>query len=235
MPLGDKKMPLRKILVAAALAALAAPALADSPRWYAGISAGESRTSNELVTNRETTIVDAVSVQTDFDSKDSAWKAFGGFRFNDLVAVEINYADLGRHHLTTNLVGGDPPAPGLISLGRKISGFGADVVLCAPLGQRFGIFGKVGAFRSRLVADSQLEGNVVFTNAPASDRARSVTLNETVVKFGVGGDWWFTQNAALRLEWERYHNIGKAFQVGGTGTTGEADTDMLSLGVMMRF
>ena len=230
-------MRLRKILLAAVLATLAAPAFAQSPRWYAGISGGQSSTSDELVRNRESTLVNAVtsSVSTDFDSKDNAWKVFGGFRFSDMLAVEINYANLGRHHMTTSFVGGDPVLPGSIAIGRKISGFGADAVLFAPLGERFAVFGRVGAFRSKLEADAVLDGSVVFTNGAPGDRRRSVKQDETVVKFGVGGDWWFAPNAALRLEWERYHNIGKAFAVGGSGTTGEADTDVLSLGVLMRF
>jgi opacity protein-like surface antigen len=177
---------------------------------------------------------DPATIHTDSDLKDNAWKAFGGWRFSDWLGVEINYADLGRHHLTTSFVGGDPALPGSVSIGRKISGFGADAVFTAPLGERFALFGKVGAFRSRLQADATLDGNVVFTNNPG-DRQRSVTLNETVVKWGAGGDWWFTRNAALRLEWERYQNIGKAFAVGGTATTGEADTDTVTLGVLMRF
>ena len=230
-------MQLQNNLAAIALAALAAPAFADSPRWYAGISGGQSTTSDELVRNRESTLVNVVaaSVRSDFDSHDNAWKVFGGLRFSDMLAVEINYANLGRHHLTTGFVGGDPALPGSINIGRKISGFGADAVLSAPLGERFAVFGRVGAFRSKLEADAALDGSVVFTNGAPGDRQRSVTQNETVVKFGIGGDWWFTRNAALRLEWERYHDIGKAFAIGGTGTTGEADTDVVSLGVMMRF
>ena len=229
-------MKTRNILLAAILATLALPASAQWGRWYSGIAGGQSDTSDDLVSNRESTVVNAVpaTIHSDFDSKGNAWKVFGGFRFNPNFAVEINYADLGRHHLTTNFVGGDPALPGSFSMTRKISGFGADLVVSAPFAERFAIFGKVGAFRSRLEADASLGGSVVFTNAPG-DRQRSVTQNETVAKFGVGADWWFRPNAALRLEWERYQNIGKAFAIGGSGTTGEADTDTVTLGVMMRF
>lgn len=229
-------MQCKKILLAAALAALALPSAAQSQRWYAGIAGGQSRTSDDLVRNRESTVVNAVpsTIQSDFDSKDNAWKIFGGFRYNEMFAVEASYADLGRHHLTTSFIGGDPAALGSVAMERKISGFGVDAVFTAPLGDRFAIFGRVGAFRSRLEADAVLGGNVAFTNAPG-DRQRSVTQNETVLKYGLGADWWFTRNAALRLEWERYHDVGKAFAVGGSGTTGEADTGTITLGVLMRF
>jgi hypothetical protein len=39
----------------------------------------------------------------------------------------------------------------------------------------------------------------------------------------------------MRLEWERYAKVGKAFEIGGSGTTGEADTDTLMVGVVFRF
>ncbi len=229
-------MRFQKIFLAAALAALAAPSFAQVPRWYAGIAGGQSHTSDDLVHNRESTVVNAQpgTIHSDFDSTAGAWKAFGGVRVNDILSFELSYADLGRHRLTTSFVGGDPALPGAVAMGRKITGFGADAVFTAPLGERFAVFGKVGAFRSRLEVDATLDGSVVFTNAPG-DRQRSVTYNETVAHFGLGGDWWFTPNAALRLEWERYHDVGKAFAVGGTGTTGEADTDAVFLGVMMRF
>jgi hypothetical protein len=194
-------MDLIKTCIAFALAACALPALAQTPRWYAGIAAGESRTGNELVRNRESTITNAVSVSSDFDSRDGAWKVFGGFRFNDMLAVELNYADLGRHSLTTSTVSTDL-VPGAIRIGRKISGFGVDAVLSAPLASQFAVFGRVGAFRSRLEAEATLIGGIEFTNG-SGDRSRSVTQNETVLRYGAGGEWWFRPNAALRLEWER--------------------------------
>ena len=64
---------------------------------------------------------------------------------------------------------------------------------------------------------------------------RATTRDETVFKFGIDAEWRFAANAALRLEWERYSSVGKPFAVGGSGTTGQADTDVASLGVLLRF
>ena len=88
---------------------------------------------------------------------------------------------------------------------------------------------------SALVADASLDGGIVFTNGPDTERSRTTTFNETVGHFGVGGEWRWRPDVALRFEWERFHDVGKAFQVGGTGTTGEADTDLASLGLLVRF
>lgn len=217
------------------LAAASAPAAAQ-PGWYAGLSGGQAKTDSELVANRESTITDAIDLRTDFDAKDSAWKAFFGLRLNPVVALELAYADLGRHRTHTTMLGGQPRRPAAISIERRISGYGVDLVATPPLGwTNLSLFGRIGAFRSRLEATANLDGNIVFTGGDADERERTTTRQETVLKTGLGGEWWFRPNAALRLEWERYHEVGKPFVVGGSGTTGEADTDVVALGVLMRF
>ncbi|HET7730816.1 MAG TPA: outer membrane beta-barrel protein [Usitatibacter sp.] len=217
------------------LAAASAPAFAQVS-WHAGVSGGQARTDSELVANRESTITDATGLRTDFDAQDSAWKGFFGLRLNPVVALELAYADLGRHRTHTTMLGGQLQRPAAISIDRRISGYGIDLVATPPLGWRsVSVFGRIGAFRSRLEATATLEGNIVFTGGDADERARTTTRQETVLKTGLGGEWWFRPDAALRLEWERYHEVGKPFAVGGSGTTGEADTDVVSLGVLMRF
>jgi opacity protein-like surface antigen len=228
-------MPLTRPLVALLLASLSTFAAARDSPWYAGFSTGESRTGRELVRNRESTIVRATDLQTDFDPTGKAWKAFGGYRFNDMIAVEANYVDLGRHTTFTTMVALDGFNTASILVNRNITGYGADLVLCAPMGGYFSVFGRVGALRSRLVADAQLDGLIEFTNGNPADRARTTTVDETVLRYGAGADWWLRPNVGLRLEWERYSNVGKAFAIGGSGTTGEANTDAFFLGVMARF
>jgi opacity protein-like surface antigen len=137
--------------------------------------------------------------------------------------------------METGLLGGDPPQPAAININRRVKGFGADVVLSAPLGERFSIFGRVGAFRSNLYADAQLEGNIVFPSGP--ERSRSGKQDETIAKYGVGADWKFSPRVSLRLDWERYANVGKKFILPPSppGQTGEANMDALSLGLAYRF
>jgi hypothetical protein len=217
------------------LAAASVPSAAQVG-WYAGLSGGQARTDGELVANRESTITDATDLRTAFDAEDTAWKAFFGLRLNAVVALELAYADLGRHRTHTTMQGGQPPLPAAISVDRRISGYGIDLVGMPPLGFRnVSLFGRIGAFRSRLDATATLEGNIVFTGGDADERRRTTHRRETVLKTGLGGEWWFRPDTALRLEWERYHEVGKPFAVGASGTTGEADTDVVTLGVLMRF
>jgi opacity protein-like surface antigen len=143
--------------------------------------------------------------------------------------VEANYSDLGRNTTFTTVMSGHGFTTATVLEKRKINGYGADLVLCVPLPRNFSVFGRVGAFRSRVTADEQVEGQIFLPSG-----SRSMTVNETVLRYGVGGDWWFRPNVALRFEWERYSNVGKPFNQSGTDT-GEANSDAFLLGVMMRF
>ena len=217
-----------------ALAAFTTPALAQSP-WYSGISFGQTKTDAEIVANRESTVVNATVVGSDFDSTDTGFKVFAGYNITPHLAVELNYTDLGKSTLYTAILTSNPPLPGAVTLHRNIEGFWADLILRAPMGPRASIFGRVGAVRSRLEADALLQGNIVFTNGDPSERSRRVTVNETVTRYGLGADFDFGRGMGMRVEWERWLDVGKAFEIGGSGTTGEADTDFVSVGFVYRF
>lgn len=224
-----------RLLTVLALAFLSPVAMAKGPLWYAGIAAGEATTDRDLVTNRESTLTNATGIATDFDARDAAWKIFGGYRFNDWLGVEAGYVDLGRHSMLTTMQGGDPPLPASIFIERRLSGFGADLLASAALGGNFALLGRLGVLRSRLRATARLEGNIGFSNGTTDERTRSASSDEVLLRYGAGAEWWPRANLGLRLEWERYANVGKAFAIGGSGTTGEADTDLFSLGVVFRF
>jgi opacity protein-like surface antigen len=132
--------------------------------------------------------------------------------------------------------GANPDTPAAIAINRKVDGYGADLVVMAPFEpQRLTLFARAGAYRAHLKEDATLSGNIVFTNGDPGERTRGTTQDETVFHWGVGLDWDMTRNIALRVEWERYNAIGKAFAIGGSGTTGEADTDAWMLNVLFRF
>jgi len=225
---------MQAIFAAAALAAVLPAAAQQGPvTWYAGVSGGQSRTSDDIVSNFESTIVNAHPTSSSFDSNQGAWKIFGGWQANDMFAVEAYWADLGRTHMTVDTLSIDQLA-GTFDMTRKVDGFGVDAVVHGRVLPAFSVLARAGAFASRTRADANLEGGLIFINDPTA-RSRSNTVNETVFHYGVGGQWDFQPNMALRLEWERFSKVGKAFQTGVSGTTGEADTDLVSLGILVRF
>ena len=218
-----------------ALLAAECPPAAAQAGWYAGFSFGQSNTGGELVANRESTVTFASGFHTDFDDRSHALKASVGYGIRPWLAIEAGYVDLGEHRLASRFQGGDPPFPAKITIAREVTGAGADVVLSYPFANGASVFGRAGAYRVRLRATAELEGNVVFTNGDPTERRRSTVKDETVRKFGAGLQWPIHPQAWVRAEWERYRKIGKAFEVGGSGTTGEADTDAFLAGFVFRF
>jgi opacity protein-like surface antigen len=222
-------------LLAATLAAAALPAAAQMSPWYVGLGFGQSKTDSALVTNRESTLNPATNVTSSFDDKDSAWKATLGYRFTDLISIEGNYADYGSVKLDTTF---NVPE-GITGLGgvftdRSVKGYGLDLVLTAPFYERFAVFGRVGFFRAETKATATLSGETIFSDGDPS-RSRTNTSRENIAKFGVGFDWYVWKNAALRLEWERLTDVGKKIESGVSGTTGEADMDLWTIGAIWRF
>lgn len=218
----------------ALLLAVAFP-LAAAAQGYVGLAIGQSRTSNDLVNNLEGALSNADSVQTNFDRTDTAWKAFGGWRFNPYIAVEASYADLGKTHTDTTMLSTFSSVPAEVFVDRKVRGWGLDAVGSYPVGPRALVFARIGAFRARTQADIALEGDIAFRNLNPSVRGLSNSNNKTVTHYGVGGEWSFMSNLALRLEWERFAKMGKGFETGESDRTGEADADMYTVGVVYRF
>jgi len=220
-----------------ALAAAAMPAFAQQPQtsWYGGFSIGQSKTDHEFVTNRESAITDAQNVGTSFDDKDGSFKATLGYRFNSWFSVEASYADYGsvRSETTFDVFGGNT-GRGAVTIDREVKGFGIDALLAAPLGDRFSVFGRLGALRAETRARAILSGDTIFSDGTPGTERNNRT-NETVVKYGVGLDWNFHPNFTARLEYERADRVGKKFESGVSGTTGEAAIDSLMVGVLYRY
>ena len=224
----------RSLVLAALFAsASAAPALAQVSPWYIGLAMGQSKTDSELVSNRESTVVNAAVLGSDFDAEDGGFKFTGGYNFNRHLAIEVSYADLGSSRLTTHIV--NQGLGGSVTLHRQVEGFGADLLARLPVGPRASLFGRLGVVRSRLEAEAVLQGNIVFTGADPDERSRSAVHTENVTRAGFGADFDFGRGMAMRVEWERWLDVGKPFAIGGKGTTGEADTDFYSVGFVYRF
>ncbi|HET9470219.1 MAG TPA: outer membrane beta-barrel protein [Usitatibacter sp.] len=219
------------LVLALAAAGTAAPAFAQAGGWYAGLAGGQSRTDREIVRTREETLQFAPVVQSDFDATGDAWKAFAGYRFTPYVAIEAAYADLGRDRMSSFLPANVSQLPGAFTIDRRVEAYGADVVGTLPIGPRFALLARAGAYRAHVRSDVVLEGNVAFAD-DATARTRRITDDRTIAHYGVGGEWRFARRMALRLEWERFAKAGSDFAVNESHRTGRADTDAVTLGVV---
>jgi OOP family OmpA-OmpF porin len=146
------------------------------------------------------------------DDTDTAWKIFGGYQVNRNFSIELGYTDLGEASATGTFLG-SPAALNLETTAWELVGIGS-----VPLGRQFSIYGKVGIYR----ADTEVQA----TLGGVSD---SVDETNTDLTFGLGLRYDFTRTIGVRAEWQRYSDVG------GGDLGAEADIDVLSVGVVVRF
>jgi OOP family OmpA-OmpF porin len=118
------------LAVAALAAASAAQAQDNESGFYAGGGIGQFDVAIDDFDDVEDT-VDA------YDSDDSAWKLFGGWRMNPYLAFEVAYINLGSPE--------DEILPET-ELTVETDGFAPYVVGTFPIGDWFEVFGKAGYY-----------------------------------------------------------------------------------------
>jgi OOP family OmpA-OmpF porin len=201
----------------AVLAALASTfAVADDTGWYGGANVGRSKakiddvriTSGLLGAGFTTTSI------TD-DDRDTGYKIFGGYKFNNNFALEGGYFDLGKFGFTATTV----PA-GTLNGNIKLRGINLDAVGFLPITEKFSAFGRAGLNYAQARDTFTGTGSVSVTNPNPSKR-------DTNYKVGLGLQYAFTDSLAMRAEVERYR-IDDA--VGNKG-----DIDLVSVGLVYGF
>lgn len=146
------------------------------------------------------------------DAKDTAWRIFGGYQINRHFAVEVGYHDLGKVSATFTT-----PIAGDVSIKSNAWEFLAVGKL--PVANQFSLYGKAGLFRGEAKASANVVG------------LGSGSLKETNIDltYGFGAQYDFSRQVSIRGEWQRYTNLGD------NATIGEADIDVLGVGVLVRF
>ena len=169
------------ITAALALAALATAAGAQAQDnesgFYAGAGVGTFDVEIDDFDDLDPTI-------DRYDSDDTAWKAFGGWRTNPYLAFELAYINLGSPD--------DEILPDT-QLTLETDGFAPYAVGTLPLGDWFEVFGKVGYYWYE--TDAQL-------STPLSNVSESES-NETFVWSGGVGVNIF-EHFNVRLEYEQF-------------------------------
>jgi len=140
------------------------------------------------------------------DETDTAWKIFGGMEMNEYISVEVGYADLGTV---------DYSAP---TGSRETNGMIMHVLGTYSLNPSFTLIGKGGM-------------NILNTEVNGANAGAGGNVGDTDVSWslGLGAQYNFTKSVGLRMEWERY------FEVGDQDETGDTDIDLISAGVVFKF
>lgn len=142
----------RAFLTVAILSSFSTTSLAaqDSHNWYIGGEVGQAKTKVDNSNVRQFTEVTGVSADSlSFDEEDSALGLYLGYRFNDYVALELGYYDLGERSVSFKGEVADQ-ATFNQEMGRihPESGDGPTLAVSAglPLGDNFRIDGQLGIF-----------------------------------------------------------------------------------------
>ena len=142
------------------------------------------------------------------DDTDTAWKVFGGLEVNEYLSMEVGYADLGEAKFSD----------ATSSATAEVNGMTMALVGTYSVSPSFTLIGRGGMNILNLEVDAIDNG--VASNDGDTDVAWSL---------GVGAQYNFTKSVGLRVEYERF------FDVGDEDTTGEADVDLISAGVVFKF
>lgn len=184
------------------------PALAQDSGWYAGASAGWSRYTDNCP--------NAIPVGVSCDDSGGAYSVFGGYQFIRYFGVELGYVDLGKAGAATPSAG---TTESVKARGLELLGVGA-----LPIGSRFELYAKAGVY-------------VVDVDYACSGCTSISSLSETASDFtyGIGAIVSFSKNFGLRLQYQRYQDVGFDTAIGSTAIKDKGDIDAFTVGLIFRF
>jgi OOP family OmpA-OmpF porin len=203
------------------IALVLAPCLAwGQGRYYAGAGLGYSKSK---ISAGALGIAGATVSALSIDDNAVGWKAYGGYRLNPNLGVELGYVSLGTISATRTMTA---PGTGVIHRSTKNAGLFADLVGTLPIGAGgFSAIGRIGGVYSHTRSHYSLSGGVALTPGLDSRPAE----REINWKHGLGAQYELSRTAAARAEWERYARLGK------DTTTGEHTADLFSINLHLRF
>jgi hypothetical protein len=214
----------KKALPAAISLALGAGTLlpaAAQAGWFVGVGGGGSSLDEQIATEGDLAALldeldpDDVSLST--DDSDTGWKFFGGYRFNDWVALEGQFTDLGTVSVSNasgTYDGGEGSFSGAGD--ADVEAFGVNLVLSWPLFDLMDVHAKVGVARWSVDESGSISTDLDgILSASASDEGIDVT-------YGAGLGLTLFEHLGLQVDWENF-------------SLGSDDVDLVSGSVTWEF
>jgi opacity protein-like surface antigen len=192
--------------------------------FYGGIALGKARAD----LNGADFTFSSAAVRERRDDTNTGHKFFGGYQFGRYLAAELSYTDFGSFKYNYDLaaVGRGREWVDYRATSWAVSGVGT-----LPVRGRFSLLARLG-LSSNMAESSELHGDPSAIAAtvpfvPAKKR-------KSAVIWGAGGQFDFSRDVGLRLEYESYGNFGNALSP-VEAHTGRAKIRMWSLGILARF
>lgn len=145
------------------------------------------------------------------DDRDTAWRAFGGYQLNRNFAAEFGYVNLGKFAASA----------GGLSDDAKVNAWDLSVLAGWPVTSQFAVYGRVGAYRASAKEETNFVGNFEHDNSDLT--------------YGLGGEFDFTRNLGLRVEWQRYAKVGGGDVALGPNPGDKTDIDLFGVSALWRF
>ncbi|UXI68683.1 outer membrane beta-barrel protein [Tahibacter amnicola] len=224
-----------RLLLILATTLAAGAAQANDPGFYVGGGLGQASYDDTLAgqvygayRNHPTLAYQAANL---VDDEDQTWKAFAGYRFLPWLGVELAWNDLGEvtsfySVRASNVTGGTATYDGTYEIkGVSLALFGD-----WEFTDRFSGIVRAGLFNAET---DYRESGLDPLGRPRSFRAPDDSSTEAF--YGLGLNWRVTPSWDLRLDWDRYLDIGNQFELTETGNGRFEQIDVLSLNVAYRF
>lgn len=238
-----------------ALAFAAAPVFAQESRFYVGAAAGALHIDSDFaaqVARAHSTDVAPPSDAHARLSTHAGGRIFGGWRLSPWLALEVDYADLGKIESTWITYDPQVGPTGRNFFQRdatyRTNGYGASVVGSVPVGEGFAALGRVGFIRSRIRYQEigtfwqfppfpPAGGGPAVPGATPSPRGDYPDLNQTRPVLALGVGYRMADRVSLRAEWARHFGIGKTFDGAPrlTSDKGKFDIDLFSIAATWSF
>lgn len=168
-----------------------------------------------------------VGATSEADDSDEGWGVQVGYRFNDYVAAEVGYVNLGEALYEAIVTASDgvlPPFPVETSLRFSTTGPTASVLGMFALNERFDIHGRAGI----LFADTRLRSRIRTVGAPTNFAHVEFDGSTQDLFAGIGAAWNINDSYTVRFEYMRF------FDAGDEETSGEFDIDFITVGILFR-
>lgn len=206
------KIKLFGIVFVAAAMGLPFAAQADSG-IYLGFDVGQAHYSG--VTGQ---IASFGGVSHTSDS-DTGYRFTGGYQFNQYWGAEASYVDFGQAEGDVTVTS---PSAGTFSVKRKAHGFVLAGTGTYPFNDTWSGYLRFGTIVGHVEVEGSGTGSLSTSTATQSSTDWKVT-------YGIGVNWKVANNWTVRAGWDQYSSLGNQ------NTTGEADVNLTSIGVVYRF
>jgi OOP family OmpA-OmpF porin len=157
------------------------------------------------------------------DDESTSWNLLAGYRFFRYAAIELAYHDFGTLHEFSPARTIGPITT--LEVKSELESTGATLSLLGelPITDRWSVFLRAGGLFADQDVTRRFNVNPLIGTSTAHE-----SYHSEVFLYGIGTQFDFGAHWTVRLDFQRYDDVGK-----GNGV-GEADIDVLTLGVLFR-